>query len=1137
MSSRDRLTGLSLLTGLFCVLTLALGASIASAVYVPAANFGSPGTAASQFSSPSGVAVDQSTGDFYVADGGNARVQKFDSDGNFLLTWGWGVNDGSHVFETCIGGCQTGISGSAPDQFSDPLAVAVDNSTNLADPSAGDVYVVDYNNNVVDKFSSAGSLISQLTGTPTGPSNAIVPLVNPHGVAVDPNGNVWVVDASNNVSEFDSGGSFLSQFNDTYGGTNAIAVDSQSNVYLIRSSGVTEKWTAANRSAGNGQTVVDNSGTGAGLAIDPATDDLLVSEGTTVNFYNPAGTLVNSTFGTFGSVLGLAFNPTKAEPGAGAPGALYEVDSASNSGGIYALAAPRAPAIDGEAVVSVGATSAVIRGLIDPNWYATTYFFQYGTDTTYAGGTLPAPPGIPLPSARGGADQLVTLPLAALNKNTTYHYRVVAINANGPTFGPDQTFTTYPPIGQFTLPDHRGYELVSPTNKFNGDVLPDGSPNGPFLEQSATDGNSVDYESWTSFPGAQSSPVVSNYLAVRGPTGWTTQPISPPRGTEVSFTAPYQAFTPDLSTGILQSMDPPLDAGDPPGYNDLYLRNNSTGTYTGLNKVTPPNAGKSSLFGGGFTVTYAGASTDLSHVVFLANDSLTPGAPYPAAGGGNNVYEWVNGQLRLASVLPDGTPDLNATAGYATGTASSSQNFSHAVSDDGSRIFFTDLNATPNQLYVRENGTVTVKVSASQKSNGSGAGGRDPLGPGQAQFLTASADGSKVFFLSNEQLTNNATTGSTDVGHDLYEFDLGSGVLTDLTVDNNVTDVNGANVQGILGSSDDGSYIYFVALGRLAPGAVPGAANLYLLHGGVTRMVAPLNPAADGAAWATALMSRIGEVTPDGRHAAFMSVVPLTRFNNLDAASSQPDTEVFEYAADSGTLSCASCKPTNGQPLGSSSLPAWITPVLNPHYLSDDGSRLFFDSNDVLNPGDFNGKQDVYEYTGGKPYLISTGAILPGSDTADSYFVDASASGNDIFFTTRQQLVQQDVDAKNDLYDARVGGGTPIRPPVTPCTGDNCRPGLPAAPTFAPPASSTFVGSGNIPAPLSAPAKPAAKPKKKAKPKPKRKTAKKQSKAAKKAAAARRAKLAKQRAARAAAQARAKQRATASHSASGRTSR
>jgi hypothetical protein len=220
-------------------------------------------------------------------------------------------------------------------------------------------------------------------------------------------------------------------------------------------------------------------------------------------------------------------------------------------------------------------------------------------------------------------------------------------------------------------------------------------------------------------------------------------------------------------------------------------------------------------------------------------------------------------------------------------------------------------------------------------------------------------------------------------------------------------------------------------------------------------------------------------VTADGTRLAFESVMSLTGYDNTDVNTGSADTEVFLYDAVANHLICTSCNPSGARPLGSSLL----TPLEafgeqdrleghRPHYLSEDGSWLFFNSFDALSPRDTNGREDVYEYEGGHVYLISG-----GTDSENSQFADASASGGDVFFTTAQPLVAQDRDPRLDLYDARVGGGFPSPVVPAPCAGEGCRLGAVAPGALSVPGSATFSGVGN----LALSTTPAAKPKLKAK--------------------------------------------------------
>ena len=137
-----------------------------------------------------------------------------------------------------------------------------------------------------------------------------------------------------------------------------------------------------------------------------------------------------------------------------------------------------------------------------------------------------------------------------------------------------------------------------------------------------------------------------------------------------------------------------------------------------------------------------------------------------------------------------------------------------------------------------------------------------------------------------------------------------------------------ANVQGaVLGGSEDGSYLYFVADGVLenagvpVPGAVRGTCgnsfaspaslecNLYVRHDGTPKLIAVLS-GADEPDWSEDLTHLTARVSPDGEWAAFMSNRSLTGYDNSDAVHNVADEEVYEYDATTGRTSCASCNPT-----------------------------------------------------------------------------------------------------------------------------------------------------------------------------------------------------------------------------------
>jgi len=224
------------------------------------AAWGSFGNGTGQFHIPTGVAID-SSGNVYVADTGNDRIEKFTSTGTFILQWGssgtgpgqfnkpWGVavdpsgnvyvtDTGNSRVETFTGSgsfiSQWGTRGSGPGQFSflSPVGIAVD--------SSGNAYVVDTFNARIEKFTSSGSYLMQFGSSGTGPGQ----LSGPNSVAVDSAGNVFVTDAGNfRVEEFSPSGTFSStfgsngtgpgQFTAAYG----IATDSSGNVYVVDGQG------------------------------------------------------------------------------------------------------------------------------------------------------------------------------------------------------------------------------------------------------------------------------------------------------------------------------------------------------------------------------------------------------------------------------------------------------------------------------------------------------------------------------------------------------------------------------------------------------------------------------------------------------------------------------------------------------------------------------------------------------------------------------------------------------------------------------------------------------------------------------------------------------------------------------------
>jgi hypothetical protein len=708
------------------------------------------------------------------------------------------------------------------------------------------------------------------------------------------------------------------------------------------------------------------------------------------------------------------------------------------------------------------------------------------------------------------------------------------------------------------LPDCRAYEMVSPPNKNGGQV--DGGvyleADEPAPQQAAPDGEAVTYGSQTTFTEANplSAMPTSQYISRRTASGWVTQAVTPKQaipggrfnpGTGNVSESLYQGFNENLTLGYLVADEPAPVAGAPAGYYNPYLQNEENGSFTLLSDVKPPVAapGPATAYKG-LVVQYAGMTNDGEHVILEADDALTP----EAAPGRVNLYEWNEGHLELVSVLPNGEVDSGGEEGIhggeefarmslefggvsETGVQGGITNYSHALSSNGERAFW-ESSGLYHQIYMHEltpSGARTVEVSKSQKTNGTGPGGTDPKGPLNSHFWTASSDGSLVYFTSCAQLTNDSTAAAFEPdqyhvcnehnggwangerGADLYQYDVDTGHLSDLTVDHNPGEA--ANVTGVIGASEDGSYVYFVAEGILAPGARSEgqyhnlSQNLYLWHDGVTSFITTLG-VSDREDWEAATIFRTARVSPDGRYLAFQSFRSLTGYDNVTSVAGacahdgaqHECIEVYEYDAQAGKLTCASCNPTGVPPIGISlvpetlhalaSNPGWQSGTQQKRYLLDDG-RVFFQSTDQLVPQASNGQQNIYEWepdevgtchlAAGCVYLISS-----GTSRGPSYFSDASTDGSNVFFLTRQQLVAADGDEEMDMYDARVGGGFSAGGPP-PCEGEACRPpDTPAPAIYGAPPSATFVGPGNPSAPPTGAVTVKKKSKKRAKPKKRR---------------------------------------------------
>lgn len=1111
------------------------------------------------------VAVDNSTGDVYVADTKDLTIDEFNSTGTWISSF-----DGS----------ATPAGAFSHSDAQTPLGIAVDQATN-------DVYVVNGGHEVIDVFDASGVYLpeKQITAVPAGLYGFGGEYAD--GIAVNANtGNVFVSDSGAvQTFEFNALGGYVTTFEglNTPAGSfgkayTSVATENASGRVYINDTEhhVVDAFDAAGNFVGQITGTLTESFNG-GVSVDQATGAVYVSDTKSVDIFSAsevpdvtvaAASGVTATSATLNGTVnpdgqgkvtcefiwraseGLEHTvPCPAEIAEGnTPVAVhveitgltpdityrYHLQATSKNGtnagtGFQSEFHTSGAGIHGQSASNVAATSATLTATIDPNSTPTTYYFQYGADASY-GSAVPAAPGVAIGAGIG--DLNVSQHPQDLSADTVYHYRVVAISELSPGHfeefdGEDQTFTTQRSGGAPELPDGRSWELVTPPEKKGARF--ENLRVGSGIIQASSEGSAMaDLASQPTEEGVQGSPPNGvSVFSTRGSSGWSSQVISPPHnegtGEPVGGGPEYKFFSEDLSEGIMQPYGTftPLSpqASEPTAYLRTDYLNGDVSThcqsscYTPL--VTAANAPSGTVFGeevNGECPTiqcgpvFLGATPDLSHIILRSAAQLTS-TPTPTNEGG--LYEWSGGVLRLVSVLPEGEGGAAALGPQFVGGI----NANHAVSDDGSRVIWSATSGKPflTHLFLRDVARgETVRLDLPQ--GGSGTGSVTAPAP---IYMGASSDGSRIFFDDAAHLTPEFSPSGEDLSEDLYEYNLNAPVgsrLTDLTVDVHAKEGK-AESMGVVGASEDGSYVYFTAKGVLAAGAVYGSCegdgpcrNLYVRHGGVTRWIAALSVEDPDAPMAYPDSSTV-RVSPNGRWLAFMSDRNLTGYDTHDALSGRPDQEVYLYDADSGRLVCASCDPSGARPVGvepggginlvgaekhqmmAANVPAWTMDSrarYQSRYLSDSG-RLFFNSNSALVSQDVNGTEDVYEYEpvgvpAGSRYECAVGSIgfgersggcvgliSSGTSPEESAFLDASVTGGDVFFLTASKLASQDFDTALDVYDAHecspgspCFAPAPVLPPAC-STGDSCKaaPSL-QPPVFGSPSSATFSGAGNV---------------------------------------------------------------------------
>ena len=1018
--------GVAAILAVVCMLALA---STASALEGIAGYFGSSfqGTLGGQLDNPAGVAVNERTGDVYVADSANNRVEEFSASGALIRAWGHlvggtlGKNNEiqPHQSGVCeaVALCEAAIASPEIGGMSDPQGVAVNQAT-------GDVYVSDEGNLRVDEFNEDGQFIRAWGAgvVASGPDRVIQDAQQT--VTVDASGGTFTltfggdttapaiahdappagtgsvqkaleglasIGAGNVSVGGEGGGPYTVTFRGALANTDVPTMTANGSGLTGPGAGVSVATVTVGGGAAEVCTTGESCQAGVSassggafaatfdgyLAVAPAgapdAGDMIVADpgnarvqefSATGEFVRAFGGDVNRTAseesgasvserdlctavsgdlcqaGIPGAQVGEFAAGTPTRVAVDSSGAIYTVESSAGfrvqkltpAGGGLAPSVFAAPSLSGgEAadgpsdVAVVPATNEVyvVRGYPEGAGKPPAPLAERRVLRFSSAGTLQEA-GL-VDEAIGSVNGLAADPASGrlYVSSATLGQRVYILEdiptPAGPPFSscPNEGLREESNLDPFTekpekpysteLPDCRSYEQVTPSNTNGYKALN--------TVEVSEDGSRVIDRSLGIFSGAETGPFFGYaYQFDRTPSGWTTTPLDPS-----ASRFPQQEYYDEspITGATLWELHPASESL--PGQKDIYVRA-PDGTLSEVGPMLPPSAPVAAE-----SPFVVGESADFSHVFFGANKEEKFGELWPFDTSdrdtqGGSLYEYTgtgNTEPELVGVQGGrGSDALVSRCGISLGYKGGVYN---AVSASGETVFFTAAAtgcesgepSEPEQLYARLSREKTLDISepalpagesctgvCAQYRNEEGGHHRLPGG-----FDGASEDGSKVFFKTEQPLLN----GDEDEGNDLYMAEIeGAGRSAAISrlvqVSHDPNAGQPAEVQGVARISEDGSHVYFVAKGVLSSEANGlgqtaklGEDNLYVYDVSTLRttFIATLSPS-DSADW-TEVNGPV-QATSDGDFLAFQSVADLTM------EGSETTLQVYRYDAPTGAL-------------------------------------------------------------------------------------------------------------------------------------------------------------------------------------------------------------------------------------------
>ena len=624
------------------------------------------------------------------------------------------------------------------------------------------------------------------------------------------------------------------------------------------------------------------------------------------------------------------------------------------------------------------------------------------------------------------------------------------------------------------LPDCRAYELVTPAEKGRTQALT--FTGGPTKAAVSLTGEAVALETTVPFGPNPSWGGARAVFTRNSESGWEMHSAVAPGAAEDAIG--LLLFSSDLSDVAFESATA-LNTGEQSA-NVIVGVGPVGGEYEPIASI--PRADMEEA-----DTQFLGAPGSLGDVLFASVDH-TPSVNYKhllsgaesatseaTPPGALNLYDWTGGHLRLVNATAEGLPmadPCGATLGGGTKNEPNTSMTVNAVSEDGSKVFFTNPFPwraaasepgcqEPAALFMRVNGGEPVEVSAQESGINLKAAEIK-----QVRYNYATPNGSKVFFNTETALTAGEAAGEKTANKlFVYNTEAPEGERLKLVASGVPTTTGvGLSEQAGFIFSEDGSTVYVETS--------PNGDTHQIYRVDTTTGEQSSVAVADRPSGA----SEPSYTTPKGDYLLFTSYgveEPLEQrgFHH---------NEMYRYDAANGSVLCVTCgtgsAPTQGEVLLRST-ELETADVASPlTQLSEDGQEVFFQTTARLVPQDVNSTEteiasaggtpglDVYEWEAegsggcelaqGCTYMLST-----GEDIGPSTLLGVSRDGSNVFYATPAQLVQQDTDELPDIYDARVDGGFAPPAPTVECT--SCQ-GVGSPPLlFNVPASGTFMGPGN----------------------------------------------------------------------------